>query len=93
MMTKRWRVDVFIGERDGGTHAEARLVPADRATMTGVGDARLNPRDHDVPEIGDEIAVGRALGDLANKLLVTASGDIEAVRASADVREEVGWRM
>jgi uncharacterized protein DUF1876 len=32
-----------------------------------------------VPEIGDELAVSRALADLAHQLLDAAAGDIEAI--------------
>lgn len=81
--TKRWKVDIFIGEQDGHTHAEARLVPEDRATLTGTGSARLNPHDTDVPEIGEELAVARALSDLGHQLLATTALDIEAVTHAA----------
>ena len=77
--TKTWHVDVVIGEREGRTHAEARLRPAETVTLTGTGTARLNPSDQDVPEIGDELATARALSDLAHRLLHTAAEDIEAV--------------
>lgn len=76
---KTWHVDIYIGERDAKTHAEARLRPADAVTLTGEGWARLNPKDSDVPEIGDELAVARALSDLANRLLHTAAEDIESI--------------
>lgn len=77
--TKTWRIDIFIGERDEQTHAEARLLPAEEVTLTGRGVARLNPVDKDVPEIGDELAVARALSDLAHQLLMAAVDDIEQV--------------
>jgi hypothetical protein len=77
--TKTWRIDIFIGERDEQTHAEARLLPAEEVTLTGRGVARLNPVDRDVPEIGDELAVARALSDLAHQLLMAAVDDIEQV--------------
>jgi Rv2632c-like len=76
--TKRWSVDVFVDERDGSTYAEARLHTDDKTHLVGVGRARLNPADHDIPEIGDELAVARALSDLAHRLLIAAAGDIEA---------------
>ncbi len=79
MMTKKWNVAVYIGERDGRTHAEARLIPENETTLTGRGDARLHPSDRDVPEIGDEFAVARALNDLSHKLLAAATEDIEGV--------------
>lgn len=76
---KNWHVDIYIGERDGKTHAEARLRPAEEVTLTGEGWARLNPRDEDVPEIGDELAVARSLSDLAHRLLHAAADDIEGM--------------
>lgn len=78
---KRWTVDVFIDEHDGHTYAEARLHTGADTHLLGVGRARLNPTDNDVPEIGDELAAARALSDLSHLLLVTARGDIEAVTA------------
>ena len=43
------------------------------------GTARLNPTDADVPEIGDELAVARALSALAHRLVDAAATDIETV--------------
>lgn len=77
--TKTWHIDIYIGEHEGETHAEARLRPVQEVTLTGVGTARLNPTDRDVPEIGDELAAARALSDLAHRLLNAAAGDIEAI--------------
>ncbi|MEV4411902.1 DUF1876 domain-containing protein [Catellatospora sp. NPDC049609] len=75
---KRWNVEIFVGEDEGRTYAEARMLDdaiGDR--LIGVGRAKLNPEDRDVPEIGDELAVARALSDLGHRLLVTAAGDIQ----------------
>ncbi len=77
--TKTWHVDIYLGEHEGQTHAEARLRPAEDVTLVGTGTARLNPSDRDVPEIGDELATARALSDLAHRLLHTAAEDIEAI--------------
>jgi hypothetical protein len=74
-----WSVEIFIGERDGQTHARARLHTADRTSLEATGTARLNPRDQDVPEIGEELAASRALSALAHLLLDTAASDIEGV--------------
>lgn len=78
---KRWSVDIFLWEDDAGhTSAEARLISdQNAATVIGRGTAKLNPRDVDVPEIGDEVAVGRALADLGAHLMSTAQADITAV--------------
>jgi hypothetical protein len=78
-MMRRWMVEVFIGEDDGRTYAEARLDTGVGDGLVGVGRARLNPTDRDIPEIGDELAVARALSDLARRLLASTAGDIEQV--------------
>ena len=44
----------------------------------GVGLARRNPRDSEVPEIGDELAAARALADLAHQLIEATVADLEA---------------
>jgi hypothetical protein len=74
-----WTAEIFIGERDGKTHAEARLHTDDPTHLVGTGVARLNPEDRDVPEIGAELAAARALSDLAHRLLDAAADDIEGV--------------
>jgi hypothetical protein len=76
---KSWTVRIDIGEHDGRTRAVAHLQTVDADTVVGVGFARLNPTDVDVPEIGDEIAVARALSDLSHRLLDAATGDLEQV--------------
>jgi hypothetical protein len=82
---KKWSVYVFIWEDDEGhTSAEARLIAENRAkAVVGRGLARLNPQDRDVPEIGDEVAVGRALSELGRSLMSTAEADIEAVSTAS----------
>ncbi|MGP4057300.1 DUF1876 domain-containing protein [Mycobacterium sp. 4D054] len=75
---KKWTVGVSVDEQDGETRATARLV-WDEREVTGVGLARRNPNDRDVPVIGDELAVARALSDLAQRLLALTARDIEDV--------------
>ncbi|HET6741678.1 MAG TPA: DUF1876 domain-containing protein [Kribbella sp.] len=77
----RWRVDVFVDEHedDRTTHAEARLHTNDKTHLFGRGVAHRNPDDSEIAEIGDELAVARALSDLAHKLLHAAASDIEAI--------------
>jgi hypothetical protein len=77
--TKTWHVEIYIGEHEGQTHAEARLRPNGEVTLTATGTARLNPTDRDVPEIGDELATSRALSELAHRLLHAVAEDIEAI--------------
>jgi hypothetical protein len=76
---RRWTVEIFVGEEDGRTYAEAALRDDIGNHVLGTGRATLNPADPDVPEIGDEIAVARALTDLGHRLLHTAASDIQAV--------------
>lgn len=81
MQTKTWRVDISIIEKEEGrTHAEAALLSDGTTTnLVGLGNARRNPHDREVPEIGDELATARALSDLAHKLLEATAEDIEAI--------------
>lgn len=76
---KHWTVDIYISEDDvGRTYAEARLGSGAPNHTIGTGQARLNPADDNVPEIGDELAVARALSDLGHRLLITTAIDIQA---------------
>jgi len=77
--SKQWRVEIVIDEHDGKTRAEARLHNPDGTALAGTGQARCNPRDQDVPKIGDELAVARALSDLAHLLLDATAADIEKI--------------
>ena len=89
-MTKTWNVAVTLTEEDGRTRAEAHLhgpgtsqlglgsagTPGGELRAKGL--ARCHPNDADVPMIGDEVAVSRALSDLAHQLLDTAARTIES---------------
>lgn len=78
--TSRWSAQIYLYEHDDGTtSAEVRLMTADGNQITGHGVARRNPHDVDVPEIGDELAVGRAFGDLSKRLLRAAAEDVEGI--------------
>ncbi|NUP53301.1 MAG: DUF1876 domain-containing protein [Catenulispora sp.] len=73
-----WTIRVRIVEEDGQTHARARLEGDGRALFC-YGDARLNPTDFEVPEIGEELAVGRALVGLGTRLIEATAKDIEQI--------------
>jgi Domain of unknown function (DUF1876) len=75
--TKTCRIDVLIEEHEERTRAKARLSWAGK-NFVGLGLARLDPADEPVTRIGDELAIARALSDLANQLFVLASADIQA---------------
>jgi Domain of unknown function (DUF1876) len=77
--TRTWTVGIDIDEHQGRTRAVARLQIRDTHRLVGVGFARLNPADRDVPEIGEEIAAARALADLGRRLLGEATEDVEQI--------------
>ncbi|MEU4223978.1 DUF1876 domain-containing protein [Nonomuraea sp. NPDC026600] len=78
MQSKEWTVHIYISEDDADkrTLARAVLSAQDSEWHESVGIARRNPDDRAVPEIGDELAAGRALMDLADKLLGDAAEDV-----------------
>ena len=79
VITREWDVSIHISERDGKTHARAALRTHEGPEVVGVGEARLNPADSDVPEIGAELATARALSHLAHELFTLTVGDIGGV--------------
>jgi hypothetical protein len=74
---KTWTVQVDIDEHEDRTRAVARLRMGRDQSLAGTGLARLNPADRNVPQIGDELAVARALSELSHLLLDVAARDIE----------------
>jgi hypothetical protein len=74
---KTWTVQVDIDEHEDRTRAVARLRTDGSQSLAGTGLARLNPADRNVPQIGDELAVARALSELSHLLLDVAARDIE----------------
>jgi Domain of unknown function (DUF1876) len=73
-----WKAQVYLFEDDSMT--QARIVLDTGANkLTGEGLARRHPADPDVPEIGDELAVGRAFIELGERLVHAASEDIAAL--------------
>jgi Domain of unknown function (DUF1876) len=86
MQEKRWSVDIVIDEHENRTRAEARLQKEGGGELVGTGLARLNPKDTDVPQIGDELAAARALADLAHQLIEATASDIEkSTRTPSDL--------
>jgi hypothetical protein len=75
--TKTCQIDVLIEEHDERTRAKARLSWAGKR-FVGIGLARLDPVDEPVAQIGDELAIARALADLSNQLFALTSTDIQA---------------
>ncbi|MFD9814135.1 MULTISPECIES: DUF1876 domain-containing protein [Streptomyces] len=79
--TTEWTVRILLFEEDGTTKARA-VLDTGSATLAGRGTAHCNPEDVDIPEIGDELASGRALKDLAGRLLRVADRDLAGVGAA-----------
>ena len=77
--TKHWSITVDIDEEENTTLAHASLRTPAGQDVTGVGKAERNPLDPSVPEIGDELAVARALRNLAERLLHATEKDITSV--------------
>jgi len=75
---ERWPLTLSVDELDSETRAEANLT-MDGDHLSGRGTARRNPADRNVTKIGEQIAVARALSDLAHRLLLTAAADIEGI--------------
>ncbi|NKZ03763.1 DUF1876 domain-containing protein [Actinomadura latina] len=82
MKTKQWSVEVYISEDGPETHARVVLFSGGEEHATGDGRARRNPVDPEVAEIGDELAVARALADLAGRLHGAADKDIARLPGS-----------
>ncbi len=78
MRVERRHVAVELTTEDGRTTAKAVLV-TDERTRQGAGNAWRKATDFDVPEIGDELAVGRALVDLGSRLIQDAADDVGSI--------------
>jgi len=91
--TAEWKVRLYLFEDEGTTKARLVLDTGTRS-LTGHGVAHCSPTDTDVPQIGDELAAGRALHDLGRQLVAVAESDIEGMGASEtgqDNRPAAGW--
>ncbi|WP_369388265.1 dsRBD fold-containing protein [Streptomyces sp. CG1] len=75
---KEWRLNLYLSEHDPDTTARIVLDTGDNV-LESCAEARRSPYDPDVPEIGDELAAGRALIAMGRILLRAADGDMKAV--------------
>ncbi len=72
-------VKITVDEVDNGTNATARLTWED-GELIGKGRTTLDPDDHFPPEqVGENLAIARALSDIAEKLYAATASDIESV--------------
>lgn len=74
---REWQVRVSIFESGDDTSATVVLLADAPEHLSARGEARRSTDDTSVPEIGDEVAVARALRHLADKLMEAAETDIE----------------
>jgi hypothetical protein len=79
--TKIFTVELEVVEHPDHTEARAELALAGDA-RGGWGRARRNPADPDLPRIGDELAMARALSDLAHHLLDDVASRIETAEGA-----------
>ncbi|GGR87687.1 MULTISPECIES: dsRBD fold-containing protein [Streptomyces] len=78
---KEWRLNVYLSEHDPDTTARIVLDTGDNVLESHAG-ARRSPSDRAMPEIGDELAAGRALIAMGRMLLRAADGDMKATGAA-----------
>jgi hypothetical protein len=78
-----WTIKISLDQREGRARATARLRGRDQEAV-GVGVSRLKTDDRVVASIGDELAVARALSDLARQMMAAAAQEIETVTTRRD---------
>ncbi|HEX6569273.1 MAG TPA: dsRBD fold-containing protein, partial [Acidimicrobiales bacterium] len=71
------RVDISITEDADHCDATARVRVRDR-DFSGWGRARRHPADPQMPLVGEELAVARALSDVSHQLVVAAADSLES---------------
>jgi|EndMetStandDraft_6_1072998.scaffolds.fasta_scaffold21331_2 hypothetical protein len=75
--TKHSAVLIAVDEDDDRTRATAHLSWRS-AALVGMGTARMNAGDAHTMELRDELAVARALSNLASQLFATSMSEIDA---------------
>lgn len=74
--TRLLTLNLQVVEAGARTTADVGMTTNGGQMMHGHGTARRHPDDPEVPQIGDEIAVARALFEMGHKLLNHASREI-----------------
>jgi hypothetical protein len=87
---KEWRLRLYLSEHDPDTTARVVLDTGDNV-LESHAQAHRSPHDPAVPEIGDELAAGRALVSLGRQLLRAAAGDIRGVGAAGAAPRPPLW--
>ena len=79
--TRTWRVTIDLFEADDQVSAHAVLLTEAPDHLDARGSASPASEEEAVPEITDEVAAGRALQRLGERLLATAATDRGALRS------------
>ncbi len=83
--TREWQVRISIFETGDDTEARVALIADAPHQLSALGSSHRSARDSADAAIGDEVAVARALRQLADELLDAAGRDIEARTGEHDV--------
>jgi hypothetical protein len=76
-----WSVQLRFEEDEARTRVLVTLTVGSR-TLPAHGIARRNPLDPNLPRVGEDLAVSRALSQLAHELLSDAVASLEATTHS-----------
>jgi Rv2632c-like/Domain of unknown function (DUF1918) len=71
------RIDISMTEDADHCEAVARVRLRERE-FSGWGRARRNPSDPEMPVVGEELAVARALSEVSHQLVVAAADSLES---------------
>ena len=71
------RIDISVTEDADHCEAVARVRMRERE-FSGWGRAKRNPSDPEMPVVGEELAVARALSELSHQLVVAAADSLES---------------
>lgn len=82
---KQWQVTVSVVEYESGETKAHVIAHTGLRALQAHGRARRLAGDVDVPQIGDEVAVGRAFLSMGEELLDQAAEDIEEIEGHRSV--------
>lgn len=71
-------VKIVVDEVGDGTNAIARMAWED-GELIGRGRTTLDPEDHFPEQVGENLAIARALSDIAGRLYAATASDIQLV--------------
>lgn len=82
---REWQIRISLFESGDDTTARLALVADALGELNTHGQAHRGQDDPDVPRIGDEVALARALRRLSDQLLDRATHDVSTVTGEDDV--------